>query len=155
MESTAVHVSGLSALIAHFYDAAIDATLWPGTAARIAQAFGSTSTVVKLHGECVQVNMLECTGNLKVSDRDQAWADDWHRRDLWVERSVAYGMSRVITDEDLVTPEEQARSGTGGEGNQPISCNDGRGLQVEIRVTKKQWLPGGHSAASVLEISAP
>lgn len=111
MESTAVHVSGLSALIAHFYDAAIDATLWPGTAARIAQAFGSTSTVVKLHRECGQVNMLECTGNLKVSERDQAWADDWHRRDLWVERSVAYGMSRVITDEDLVTPEEQARSG--------------------------------------------
>lgn len=89
----------------------MDAALWPGTASRIAQALGSTSTVVKLHGDSGQVSLLECTSNLVMSERDQAWADDWHRRDLWVERSVAYGMSRIITDEDLVTPEEQARSG--------------------------------------------
>lgn len=105
------HESRLSALIAHLYDAAMDTALWPGTASRIAQALGSTSTVVKLHDDGDQVNLLECTSNLVVSERDQAWADDWHRRDLWVERSVAYGMSRIITDEDLVTREEQARSG--------------------------------------------
>ncbi len=111
MESSAFHEPRLSALIAHLYDAAVDAALWPGTASRIAQALGSTSTVVKLHGDGGQVSLLECTGNLMVSARDQAWADDWHRRDLWVERSVACGMSRIITDEDLVTREEQARSG--------------------------------------------
>ncbi|MGC3983819.1 MAG: helix-turn-helix transcriptional regulator [Pseudorhodoferax sp.] len=111
MESSAFHESRLAALIAHLYDAAVDPALWPGTAARIAQALGSTSTVVKLHGDGGQVNMLECTSNLLVSERDQAWADDWHRHDLWVERSVAYGMSRVITDEDLVTRKEQERSG--------------------------------------------
>lgn len=111
MESSEVPETRLSELIAHLYDAAIDAALWPGTAARIAQALGSTSTVVKLHGDGGRVDLLECTSNLVVSERDQAWADDWHRRDLWVERSVAYGMSRIITDEDLVTREEQARSG--------------------------------------------
>ncbi|MCP2936090.1 hypothetical protein NK983_25715, partial [Salmonella enterica subsp. enterica serovar Typhimurium] len=57
------------------------------------------------------MDLLECTDNLVVAERDRAWAEDWHRRDLWVERSVAHGLSRVITDEDLVTPEEQARSG--------------------------------------------
>lgn len=103
--------SRLSALVAHLYDAAMDPALWPGTASQIAQALGSTSTVLKLHGDGGQVSLLECTSNLVVSERDQAWADDWHRRDLWVERSVAYGMSRIITDEELVTPEEQARSG--------------------------------------------
>lgn len=101
----------VSGLIAHLYDAAVDDALWSGTAARIAAAFGSTSTVVKLHGEGARVNLLECTDNLRVSEREQAWAQDWHRKDLWVERSVAWGMSRIITDEDLVTREEQERSG--------------------------------------------
>lgn len=78
---------------------------------RIAEVFDSSSTVLKLHGEGERVDLLECTDNLIVARRDQAWADDWHRRDLWVERFVAHGMSRVITDEDLVTREEQARSG--------------------------------------------
>lgn len=112
MASSPAHAAaGLSALIAHLYDAALDAALWPGTALRIAQAMGSTSTVVKLHADSGQVSLLECTGNLVVSERDRAWADDWHRRDLWVERSVAHGMGRILTDQDLVTPAEQARSG--------------------------------------------
>lgn len=111
MSSSELADSRLSALIAHYYDAAIDSSLWPGTAARTAQAFDSASTVIKLHGGDARVDLLECTDNLMVSERDRAWAEDWHRRDLWVERSVAYGLSRVITDEDLVTPEEQAYSG--------------------------------------------
>lgn len=110
MES-AQEAARLSALIAHLYDAAVDATLWSGTASRIAHALNSTSAVVKLHADDGQVSLMECTPNLLVPERDQAWADEWHRRDLWVERSLAYGMSRIITDEDLVTPEEQARSG--------------------------------------------
>ena len=101
----------LSGLISHLYDAAVDDSLWAGTATRIAETLGSTSTVLKLHGDNARVNLLECTDNLMVSEREQAWADDWHRKDLWVERSVAYGMQRIITDEDLVTREEQARSG--------------------------------------------
>lgn len=101
----------LSALIAHLYDAAVDAALWSGTASRIAHALGSTSAVVKLHADDDRVSLLECTPNLMLPERDQAWAEEWHRRDLWVQRSLAYGMSRIITDEDLVTPEEQARSG--------------------------------------------
>jgi DNA-binding CsgD family transcriptional regulator len=102
---------GVSELIAHLYDAAIDDALWSGTATRIAETLGSTSTVLKLHGDDARVSLLECTDNLIVPEREQAWADDWHRKDLWVERSVAYGMSRIITDEDLVTREEQERSG--------------------------------------------
>jgi DNA-binding CsgD family transcriptional regulator len=110
MDSSQRDDSHLSELIAHLYDAAIDETLWPGTATCIAKHFGSISTVVKLHDD-TQVNLLECTDNLMVSEREASWAETWHRDDLWVQRSVAYGMSRVITDEDLVTPEEQAASG--------------------------------------------
>ncbi len=111
MSSSELADARLSALITHYYDAALDSSLWPGTATRTAQALDSTSTVIKLHGDAVRVDMLECTDNLVVAERDRAWAEDWHRRDLWVERSVAYGLSRVVTDEDLVTPEERARSG--------------------------------------------
>lgn len=112
MESSPAQESArLSALIAHLYDAAMDAALWSGTASKMARALNSTSAVIKLHAENSQVSLLECTANLMVPERDQAWADAWHRSDLWVERSLGYGMSRIITDEDLVTPEEQARSG--------------------------------------------
>lgn len=111
MERSRSHDTDPSALIAHLYDAAMDPGAWPGTAPRIAQALGSTSTVVKLHGVDGHVNLLECTSNLVLPERDRAWADDWHRRDLWVERSLAHGVGRIITDEDLVRPEEQSRSG--------------------------------------------
>ncbi|MFX7329175.1 hypothetical protein ABTI69_20525, partial [Acinetobacter baumannii] len=56
----------LSALISHYYDAALDSSLWPGTAKRTAQALDSTSTVIKLHGGGAQVDLLECTDNLVV-----------------------------------------------------------------------------------------
>ncbi|WP_374654619.1 helix-turn-helix transcriptional regulator [Phenylobacterium sp.] len=103
--------AGVSGLVGRLYDAALDDAQWAGMATHIAEAFGSTSTILKLHGEGARVELLEFTGNLIVAERDQAWADHWHRRDLWVTRSVAHGLSRVITDQDLVTPEEQARSG--------------------------------------------
>ena len=60
--------SRTSGLIAHLYDAAIDDALWPGTANRIAETLGSTSTVLKLHGEGARVNLLECTDNLMDFD---------------------------------------------------------------------------------------
>lgn len=103
--------SPISDLITHLYDAAVDTALWPGTATRIAEAFGSASTVLKLQASDMRVTLLECTANLIIPAQQQAWAEDWHRKDLWVERSIAYGMSRVVTDEDLVRPEEQKQSG--------------------------------------------
>lgn len=111
MATEELYAPPISDLIAQLYDAAMDTALWPGTATRIAEAFGSTSTVLKLQADDARITLLECTDNLIVSARQQAWAEEWHRRDLWVERSVACGMSRVVTDEELVTPEEQKQSG--------------------------------------------
>ncbi len=101
----------LSGLIGHLYDAAVDDRLWSGMAARIAAAFDSTSTVMKLHGSDARVQLVESTDNLVVPDRLQDWATDWHSRDLWVERSVTFGMSRIVTDHDLVSEDEQRWSG--------------------------------------------
>jgi DNA-binding CsgD family transcriptional regulator len=100
----------LSHLIGHLYDAALDGGLWTGIAPRIAAAFDSTSSVLKLHtGPHVQI--LQCTDNMVVPDRRREWAAHWHRRDLWVERAVAFGLSAIVTDTDLVTPEEQRKTG--------------------------------------------
>ncbi|MFN3304551.1 MAG: helix-turn-helix transcriptional regulator [Roseateles sp.] len=102
--------SRIAGLLGHLYDAAADPTLWRGTAARVAAALGSTSAVLKLHGGSSAVQLLECTDNLVVTEAEQAWAEDWHRRDLWVERSMALGPSRIVTSDELVTPVEQRRS---------------------------------------------
>ncbi|MBE9607663.1 helix-turn-helix transcriptional regulator [Acetobacteraceae bacterium H6797] len=98
-------------LIGQLYEAAADDQLWSGMAGRIAAAFNSTSTVVKLHGGRGGFQLLESTGNLAVPESLQSWAEHWHRHDLWVERSISVGINRIVTSDDLVTPEEQMRSG--------------------------------------------
>lgn len=100
----------MSDLIGHLYDAAMDERLWTGIAPRIAAVFQSSSAVLKMSGAAGDIQLLDSTENLVVGERDRAWADHWHRNDLWVERSVACGMSRVITSRDLVSADEEGRS---------------------------------------------
>jgi DNA-binding CsgD family transcriptional regulator/PAS domain-containing protein len=100
----------LSDLIGRLYDAAIDARLWIGLAASLASVLDSNSTVVKLHGADSSVELLENTENLVVPERERDWAEHWHRNDLWVERTVAHGPSRIVTGEDLITPDEMRNS---------------------------------------------
>lgn len=100
-----------SDIVGRLYDAALDDRLWAGTADRIAGALGANSAVMKLHGSDSRVQLLERTTNLVIPDQRQDWADHWHSRDLWVQRSVAYGLSRIVTSDDLVTVAEQRNSG--------------------------------------------
>lgn len=106
-----MHAALLDDLIGHLYDAALDARLWQGMAGRIAEAFDSTSAVVKFHCVVGDVELLERTDNLAVAESQRQWAEEWHRRDLWVQRSVAHGMDKIVTDTMLVTTEEQTKSG--------------------------------------------
>lgn len=80
-------------------------------AGRIAGALGATSSVVKLHGNADAIHILDTTSNLVIPDHRQDWADHWHRNDMWVERSASFGLSRIVTSDDLVTAEEQRMSG--------------------------------------------
>lgn len=98
-------------LVGHIYDAALDDRLWAGLADLIAMAFAATSAVIKLHGANDVVQLLELTPNLVVPEHLQAWATSWHGHDLWVERSKAFGMSRVVTSQELVSEREQRSSG--------------------------------------------
>lgn len=111
MLSQAVIDTRLSGLIGRFYEAATDDALWKGVAADISETLDSTSAVLKLHGPDDDIRLLEHTDNLHVADEKQSWATHWHQQDLWVERSAHFGVSRIVTDRDLVTPAEQQRSG--------------------------------------------
>lgn len=111
MLSQAVIDVRVSGLIGRFYEAAADDALWAGIAADISETLDSTSAVLKLHGADDDIRLLEHTDNLRVTDDKQSWATHWHRQDLWVERSARFGVSRIVTDHDLVTPAEQQRSG--------------------------------------------
>jgi DNA-binding CsgD family transcriptional regulator len=111
MLSQAVIEARISGLIGRFYEAAADDALWAGIAADISETLDSTSAVLKLHGADEDVRLLEHTENLRVTDDRQPWATHWHQQDLWVERSARFGVSRIVTDHDLVTPAEQQQSG--------------------------------------------
>ncbi|MGH7056531.1 MAG: hypothetical protein ACREFZ_01440 [Acetobacteraceae bacterium] len=96
----------LSGLVGHIYDAAIDERLWDGLASRISAVFDSPSAIVKVHGRGDSVDLLDATDNIASANADRAWAEHWHRNDLWVERAAAFGLSRIVTGDDLVSPAE-------------------------------------------------
>lgn len=111
LSGMASHCDGLADVIGHLYDAALDARLWDGISAKIATALDSTSTAVKLHSTHDCFTLLETTDNLVVTERLQSWSDHWHSHDLWVDRSMAYGLSRIVMSHELVPESEQNSSG--------------------------------------------
>ncbi len=135
----------LSGLIGRFYDAAADSAMWAGMANDVARSLDSTSAVLKLHGADDTIQLLESTENLHVSDRRQSWATHWHRQDLWVERSASFGVSRVVTDHDLVSPIEQRKSGFYQEWLR----------ELDIHHMVGGVFPGGNGALCVLGVHRP
>lgn len=135
----------LSGLIGRFYDAAADGAMWAGMADDVAESLDSTSAVLKLHGADDTIRLLESTDNLHVSDRQQSWATHWHRQDLWVERSANFGVSRVVTDHDLVSPIEQLKSGFYQEWLR----------ELDIHHMVGAVFPGGNGALGVLGVHRP
>jgi DNA-binding CsgD family transcriptional regulator len=98
-------------LIERVYDAVGDNQLWLGIAKHIASVFDSTSVVLKMHSVDGNVQLLETTDNLVISPKDSEWAEYWHHNDLWVERSLSSGLSKVVTSQQLVQVAEFERSG--------------------------------------------
>lgn len=99
----------LDTLVQRVYDAALEPSYWNGIAADVAQVFDSGSTVLK--AQCDDsVQLMDTTDNLVVAPAEQTWADHWHANDIWVQRSVAFGLSRIITNRDLIDDREFERS---------------------------------------------
>jgi len=101
------------ALIGRLYDAALDERLWAGVAHEIAAAFDAPSAVLKIDRAATggQVDILQVTDNLLVSEANREWAAHWHQNDLWVQRSLAFGVDQIITSHDLLSDRELERTG--------------------------------------------
>lgn len=92
----------IDALVGDFYEAALDDSRWRGLSARMAQTLDAESCVLKMVCADGQVELTDVTDNLVVSPSKAAWAEHWHRNDLWVERSLTVGKSRIVTSDELV-----------------------------------------------------
>ncbi len=97
-------------LIGAVYDAALDETLWPGLAPRIAHTFDSASAQIQVrHLEAGRVERLALTDNYKGHDL-QAYESYYAARDVWVARAAALGMSGVVASKDLISDAEFERT---------------------------------------------
>jgi len=93
-------------IVGALYDAALDENMWRGLAPRIAETLGASSAVLKVHGAGGRIDLVETTANMVIAPADQAWANHWHDKDIWVQRSVAHGLSKVVIGEQLLAHRE-------------------------------------------------
>jgi DNA-binding CsgD family transcriptional regulator/PAS domain-containing protein len=93
------------------YDSALDEAKWGGVASAIADAFSSTSGVLKTYGGSNGPQLASVTDNLRVSTREQAWADHWHQHDLWVEQARQLDQGVVFTSQSLMPDAQFERTG--------------------------------------------
>lgn len=105
----------LQPLIDRIYDGVVDDGAWHGIAEEIAQAFSSTSAVLKIQDSKEHIDLVDTTSNLVVDPKHGEWAEYWHRNDLWVEKSIIFGMSKIVTSRDLVPDAELKRTAFHGD----------------------------------------
>lgn len=96
----------LHVLIDRVYDASVGNKAWCGLADKIALNFGSTSAVLKVQDTQGRAHLVDMTPNLVIDPKHQDWADHWQRNDLWVEKSLAQGMSNIVTSRELIPDAE-------------------------------------------------
>ncbi|MGH7108305.1 MAG: helix-turn-helix transcriptional regulator [Acetobacteraceae bacterium] len=102
--------AGILDLIGEVYDAALDETLWPGLAPRIARAFDSASAVVQSRNSGDgRVEVLAATENFDQASLESC-ASCYGRRDVWLERAAATCCTGVLASEDLISDQELERT---------------------------------------------
>jgi DNA-binding CsgD family transcriptional regulator len=113
----------LSGIIGRLYEAALDSSLWSGLSSRLAQSLEASSAVVKLQAP-QGLELIDTTDNFGNADRDPGLAEHWHRNDLWVRRSAAYGFNRVVLGHELTPFEELEETGYYRDWLRPLAIRD-------------------------------
>lgn len=97
-------------LIGRVYDAALDDKLWADIAPQTADTFGSTSTAVHLRNTRDDgANLLAMTQNYDGMALE-TYTSYYAQRDVWVQRAVAFGLSKVVASKDLISDAEFERT---------------------------------------------
>jgi DNA-binding CsgD family transcriptional regulator len=110
MARNAVNREGLQAVGARLGDAAIDPTIWPEIMEQICAAAGATGAAL-LQSDLRTPDIPRTAG---VNDYFRSYfANGWHGRDIRADRGVPLLLQgeKVITDQDIMTPEEMGRVG--------------------------------------------
>lgn len=109
MRKSAVDAELLLKVSARLGDAAIDPAIWPDIMEEISAAAGASGAVL-LQSDARTANVPRSAGVEEMIRH--YFAAGWHTRDLRAERGVPLLMrgEKVVTDEDIVTPEETRRS---------------------------------------------
>src|SRR5579864_3277449 len=111
MRSNAVDIARLQQAAARLGDAAIDPSIWPEIIQEISAAAGARGAAM-LQSD-VRTPDVPCTPDVGDYFRRSYFAEGWHARDVRAERGVPLLLkgAQVITDQDIVTPDEMQRVG--------------------------------------------
>lgn len=109
MRKSTVDVEQLLKVSARLGDAVIDPAIWPNIMEEISAAAGASGAVL-LQSDARTANVPRTPGIEEMISH--YFAAGWHTRDLRAERGVPLLLrgEKVVTDEDIVTPEETRRS---------------------------------------------
>ena len=110
MARNAVNLERLQAVGARLGDAAVDPTIWLNIMEEICASAGATGAAL-LQSDSRTPDIPRTAG---VDDLIRGYfANGWHMRDIRAQRGVPLllGGEKVITDQDIVTPEEMRRDG--------------------------------------------
>ncbi len=112
MKSNTVDIERLQQVAARLGDAAIDPSVWPEIIQEITEAARARGAAM-LQSD-VRTPDVPCTPDVDDYFRRSYFAEGWHARDIRAERGVPLllkGAATVITDQDIVTPDEMERVG--------------------------------------------
>jgi DNA-binding CsgD family transcriptional regulator len=110
MSKSAVDAERLKQVASRLGEVAIDPTIWPDVMEQISAAAGARGAVL-LQGDSRTPDVPRTAG---VDECIRSYfSEGWHLRDIRAERSVPLMLrgARVVTDQDIVTPEDMRRIG--------------------------------------------
>jgi DNA-binding CsgD family transcriptional regulator len=124
----------LSALIGLLYESALDEQQWAGMAERLASTFGAPSANIKVyHPDQVSADILQVTDNIAAgSAADPAWAEHWHRHDLWVDEAMRRKLTGAGTSALLMSDAELMKTGYYNEWLKPLLIHSMVGAMVPL-----------------------
>lgn len=118
MSKRSIDLKRLQEVSARLGDAAIDPAIWPQAMEEICAAVGATGAAL-LQSDVRTPDIPRTPG---VDDYfRQYFADGWHTRDVRAQRGVPLLLKgeRVVTDQDILSPEEMRREGLYAESLSP------------------------------------
>ncbi len=130
---TTKQASKLSELVGLLYESALDERLWPGMAAKLAQAFDAPSAVLKIdHHQQASADILQVTDNFAIATSDPAWAEHWHRHDLWVQETAWRKLTGAVTSQSLMPDAKLMHTDFYNEWLRPLMIHTGVGALVPM-----------------------